>query len=181
MREAAITWLFIHGDPGTSAFRIRARTWARVSYTSCCVQQDWSESVRYPIAIEPGSSRKAWGVAVPDLPGCFSAGDTLDEAISNASEAITLWISTVLDDSGEIPEPGSIDAHRRNPEFKGWIWALAEVDPAVLSDKAERVNITLPARVLKRIDEAAQQAHETRSAFLARAALLAIKGASVER
>jgi len=36
--------------------------------------------VRYPIAIEAGDDLKAFGVVVPDLPGCFSAGDTLDDA-----------------------------------------------------------------------------------------------------
>lgn len=131
--------------------------------------------MRYPIAIEPGNDSNAWGVAVPDLPGCFSAGDTMDEAIANASEAISLWIETVLDDGGDIPEPSPVDVHRKNPEYNGWIWALAEVDPALLSDKAERINITLPARVLKRVDEAARASNETRSGFLARAALLAIR------
>ncbi|MFP3374822.1 MULTISPECIES: type II toxin-antitoxin system HicB family antitoxin, partial [Gammaproteobacteria] len=43
----------------------------------------------YPIAIEAGDHEHAYGVIVPDLPGCFSAGDTLDEAIKNAKEAIT--------------------------------------------------------------------------------------------
>lgn len=131
--------------------------------------------MRYPIAIEPGTATTAWGVAVPDLPGCFSAGDTMDEAIVNASEAITAWIEAVLDDGGDIPMPGAIDAHRAKREFKGWIWALSEVDASVLSDKAERINITMPARVLKRVDETAHRLHESRSGFLARAALEAIK------
>ena len=43
--------------------------------------------MKYPIAIEPGAADHAFGVVVPDLPGCFSAGDTLDEAIDNAREA----------------------------------------------------------------------------------------------
>jgi predicted RNase H-like HicB family nuclease len=43
--------------------------------------------MRYPIAIEPGSETTAFGVVVPDLPGCFSAGDTLDEAFTGAEEA----------------------------------------------------------------------------------------------
>lgn len=131
--------------------------------------------MRYPIAIEPGSATTAWGVAVPDLPGCFSAGDTLDEAVVNATEAITAWIDAVLDDGGEVPMPGNIEAYRNRPEYRGWIWALAEVDPSVLSDKAERINITLPSRVLKRIDETARRLHESRSGFLARAALEAIR------
>lgn len=44
--------------------------------------------MRYPIAIENGDDKHAFGVVVPDLPGCFSAGDTIDEAIDNAKEAI---------------------------------------------------------------------------------------------
>ena len=124
--------------------------------------------MRYPIAIEPGDKRHAFGVAVPDLPGCFSAGDTLDHAIDNASEAIELWLETVIDDGGAIPEPRAIAEHQRNPEFSGWVWALVNVDLAQLSDKVERVNITLPARVLRRIDAAAKEAGESRSGFIAR-------------
>nr|MBA3835536.1 type II toxin-antitoxin system HicB family antitoxin [Sphingomonas sp.] len=48
--------------------------------------------MRYPIAIEAGSDSTAFGVVVPDLAGCFSAGDSLDEAISNAEEAVAAWI-----------------------------------------------------------------------------------------
>ena len=131
--------------------------------------------MRYPIAIEPGTATTARGVVVPDLPGCFSAGDTMDEAVVNASEAITGWIEAVLDDAGDIPMPDAIDVHRAKREVKGWIWALSEVDASVLSDKAERINITLPARVLRRVDEAAGRLHESRSGFLARAALEAIR------
>ena len=39
--------------------------------------------MRYPIVIERGDDTHAYGVVVPDLPGCFSAGDTLDEAYVN--------------------------------------------------------------------------------------------------
>ena len=52
--------------------------------------------MRYPIAIEPGDEAQAFGVVVPDLPGCFSAGDTLDEALSNAEEAVVAWIDAML-------------------------------------------------------------------------------------
>jgi predicted RNase H-like HicB family nuclease len=40
--------------------------------------------MRYPILIEEGTDSTAFGVVVPDLPGCFSAGDTLDEAVKAA-------------------------------------------------------------------------------------------------
>lgn len=128
--------------------------------------------MKYPIAIEPGDANHAFGVAVPDLPGCFSAGDTLDEAIDNAREAIDLWLETVIDDGDAVPEPRTITEHQANPEYAGWVWAVVAVDLAALSDKAERVNITLPARVLRRIDAAARAAGETRSGYIARRALM---------
>ena len=129
--------------------------------------------MKYPIAIEPGDADLAFGVVVPDLPGCFSAGDTLDEAIDNAREAIELWLETVIDDGGAVPEARPIAAHQAKPEFAGWVWAVVSVDLATLSDKAERVNITLPARVLRRIDAAAKAAGESRSGFIAHLALRA--------
>ena len=53
----------------------------------------------------------------------------------------------------------------------GWTWRLVTVDIASLSDKVERINITLPARVLRRIDQAAKAAGESRSGYIARRAL----------
>lgn len=129
--------------------------------------------MRYPIAIEPGDNAHAFGVVVPDLPGCFSAGDTLDEAIDKAKEAIELWLETTIDDGGAIPEPRSIAEHQADPEFAGWVWAVVSIDLAELSDKVERVNVTLPSRVLRRIDAAAKAAGESRSGFIAHLALKA--------
>ena len=84
--------------------------------------------MKYPIAIERGDGDTAFGVVVPDLPGCFSAGDTLEEAYANAVEAIELWMETTLDTGGIIPAPGSLQALRQNPELAGWILDMVEVD-----------------------------------------------------
>ena len=129
--------------------------------------------MNYVIAIEPGDRRHAFGVVVPDLPGCFSAGDTLDDALVNAREAIELWLETVIDDGQPVPQPQALSVHQANADFAGWVWAVVSVDLASLSDKAERINITLPARVLRRIDQAAKAAGETRSGYIARRALAA--------
>lgn len=127
--------------------------------------------MRYPIAIEPGNETQAYGVVVPDLPGCYSAGDTLDEAIANSKEAIELWMETVLEDGGAIPETAPIAKHQADPDFAGWIWAVIEIDLSKLSGKAKRVNITLPERVLAAIDQAAAHYGDSRSGLLAKAAL----------
>ncbi len=48
--------------------------------------------MHYRIAIKTGDDDHAFGVVVPDLPGCFSAGDTLETAMESAREAIELWL-----------------------------------------------------------------------------------------
>lgn len=77
--------------------------------------------MRFPIAIEPGDDKHAFGVIVPDLPGCFSAGDTLDEAIE-------LWLEMTIDDGAAIPELRSVDEHQLNLEFSGCTWAVVTID-----------------------------------------------------
>lgn len=127
--------------------------------------------MRYPIAIEPGTDHTAFGVVVPDLPGCFSAGDTLDEALDNAERAATLWIDAALDAGQTIPKPSPLEVIRDDKGFAGWVVGLVTVDPAQLDDTIERVNITLPRRVLRRLDSKAREAGETRSGYIARMAI----------
>jgi len=127
--------------------------------------------MRYPIAIEPASDGTVFGVAIPDLPGCFSAGDTLDEALDNAEQAAILWIDAALDAGQVIPKPSPVDAIRNDAAYAGWLFGLVTVDPAQLDDTIERVNITLPRRVLHRLDTKAREAGETRSGYIARMAI----------
>ena len=123
--------------------------------------------MRYPIAIEQGTETTAFGVVVPDLPGCFSAGDTLDEAMVGAEEAAAAWIDAALDAGQAVPVPTSLEAIRQNSEFEGWTFGVITVDPSLLDDTIERVNITLPRRVLKRLDALARAAGESRSGYVA--------------
>ena len=128
--------------------------------------------MRYAIAIEPGDDTHAFGVVVPDLPGCFSAGDSLDEALTNAEDAILGWIEIMLDRGDEIPQPSTLDVLRAaHPEYRDWVWAVVTVDPAALDDTVERVNITIPRRVLRRLDARAKAAGETRSGYIAKMSL----------
>ena len=124
----------------------------------------------YPVVIhkERGTD---FGVSVPDLPGCFSAGETMQKALEAAREAIAAHIEGILIDEERVPAPESIDAHQRNPDYAGGVWALVPVDLLKLSGKAKRINITLPERALKELDSCAKVLGETRSGFLLRAAL----------
>lgn len=61
--------------------------------------------------------------------------------------------------------------HQANPDLADGIWALVDVDLAKLSGKTIRVNITIPARVLAIVDEAATRTGDSRSGLLTRAVL----------
>lgn len=129
--------------------------------------------MNYAIAIEEESGR-AFGVEVPDLPGCFSAGDSLDDALMNAREAVAFHLEGLLDAGLPVPKPRGVAAFAGRREFAGRTWAVVSVDLASLSGRARRLNISLPERVIRRIDAAAANSGESRSGFLARIALEAV-------
>ena len=84
----------------------------------------------YPIAIELGDDTHAFILIVPDLECCFSAGDTMEEAIDNAKEAIELWLETVIDDGGAVPVAQNISTHQKNADYKNLAWAIVSLDIA---------------------------------------------------
>jgi predicted RNase H-like HicB family nuclease len=123
--------------------------------------------MRYPILIEEGSDTTAFGVVVPDLPGCFSAGDSLDEALDGAREAAAAWIDAALDAGMPVPSPTKLEDARRLSGYEGWTVGVVDLDQALFDDSIERVNITLPKRVLRRLDDLAAARHQSRGAFIA--------------
>jgi predicted RNase H-like HicB family nuclease len=70
-----------------------------------------------------------YGVSVPDLPGCISAGSTFPEALTMAKEAIELHLESMLDDGLEIPAPTTeVEQFRSDPIYADAIWALVTVE-----------------------------------------------------
>ena len=128
--------------------------------------------MRYPIAVELGDEQHAFGVVVPDIPGCQSAGDTMDEAIENAIEAIKGHLSVLADTGEDIPLAKAVQMYVAQPEFAGWVWAMADIDISQFMGKAEKINITLPGRLIRKIDElvARDPRYKSRSGLLANAA-----------
>ena len=62
--------------------------------------------MRYLVVLETAPGRTDYGVTVPDLPGCTSAGDTLDEALNNAEDAILSYLGVLVEDGK--PPSGTI-------------------------------------------------------------------------
>jgi len=100
--------------------------------------------MRYPVVIHKDKSSD-YGVTVPDLPGCFSAGETMEDAMTQVVEAIECHLEGLLFDGDAIPEAQLIEMHLKNKDFAGGTWVL--------------------------VDEQAKRKGESRSGLLARAAL----------
>src|ERR1044072_2449716 len=82
----------------------------------------------YVAIIEESGSTRAVGIWFPDLPGCFSAGDDLDEALRNAPEAISLYADSLAEEGRKLPSPRSLTELRRDPvvaeDLKNYMVAL---------------------------------------------------------
>ena len=123
---------------------------------------------RQYIALIHKEDASDYGVSFPDLPGCVTAGATLDEARACAEEALSLHLGGLAADGEAIPEPSSLEAVMSDPVNRDGVAILvaAPQHPA----KTVRVNITLPEDVLEEIDRYAESHGYNRSGFLARAA-----------
>ncbi len=117
-----------------------------------------------------------YSVTVPDLPGCFSAGSTIEEALLMAKEAIECHIEGMLLDGESIPKLLPFEEHQANLNYSDGIWGIVEIDMSQLSSKSKRVNITLPEHLLKTVDNYAKKHGETRSGLLAHAVTEYISG-----
>tara|TARA_R110001583_G_C5501959_1_gene395842 strand:- start:32 stop:436 length:405 start_codon:yes stop_codon:yes gene_type:complete len=126
--------------------------------------------MKYPIVLHT-DNRVSYGVTVPDVPGCFSAGDTFDEALEMAEEAIFSHLELLLEDGEDIPTASLISVHKDNPNYADGVWAVVNVDITPLLGKSEKINVTLPHLLITKIDKmvAANPKYKSRSGFLAEA------------
>lgn len=114
----------------------------------------------------------AYGVSFPDVPGCFSAGDTIDDAVHNAVEALAGHVRMLEADGDPIPMPRDFDAIINDPELaEDRYGAMTTIIPLVRDRGSNtRINVSLDLGLLEAIDSAARARGQTRSAFIASAA-----------
>jgi predicted RNase H-like HicB family nuclease len=115
----------------------------------------------------------AYGVVVPDLPGCTSGGKTVDAALRNAVEAVRLWAEDARAEGQAMPRARTIEVIRRDGEVAAALveGAVLAVVPLLLdAGRPAKANLSVDAGLLEVIDEAAEAHGLTRSAFIASAA-----------
>jgi predicted RNase H-like HicB family nuclease len=125
---------------------------------------------------EPDS---AFGVWFPDVEGCFSAGDTLDEAVANAAAALRQHAEATESAGRSVPLARSIDEVLRDDDVAASVEGGAVLFAVPLladAGRTVRLNISLDKALVDQIDTAASARGLTRSAFLAQAAREKIAG-----
>lgn len=113
-------------------------------------------------------SGKAYGVRIPDLPGCYGAGRSPEAALSDAMSAAREWLAHRATKGEALPKPRSMAQILKAEEINPAANEIAVLVPVVL-DKGRivRANLTLDAGLLEAIDEEAEKRGLSRSAFVA--------------
>ena len=101
--------------------------------------------MRYPVVIDKDPDSD-YCILVPDLPGCITAADTVEEVLIQAVEAIKCHLGGMLIDGDPIPEPKDIAAHQNNPhyaDFQRWEWVTVTLPelrhyPVLITRKRRR-------------------------------------------
>ncbi|MFY9643403.1 MAG: type II toxin-antitoxin system HicB family antitoxin [Rhodomicrobium sp.] len=126
---------------------------------------------RYAVVIDgkPG----AFGLWVPDMPGCTSMGETVDDLLRNAQEALRMWAEDALADGETLPPPRGFEVIAKEPGVAEALKegaALAIVPLLIETGRTVKANLSLDGWLLAAIDDAAEARGLTRSAFLSTAA-----------
>jgi predicted RNase H-like HicB family nuclease len=125
----------------------------------------------FPVVVykDPDSD---YGTEVPDLPGCYSAGTTLSDALQQTREAIYAHLEGMAKDAEVAPEASDLTDIRDLDKYAdAYAFAVVEIDVSKVSAETERVNIMLPRWLISSIDAAASN----RSRFLAESAIKALQ------
>lgn len=115
-------------------------------------------------------ANSAYGATFPDLPGVHTAADKQGDLQHAAQEAV----ETMYEDEDSIPAASAIEQWTGDAQYAGGFWMLVDIDLSKVRTKPVRLNISLPATLLRDIDVFAKSRHLSRSSFLAQAAMKAM-------
>jgi predicted RNase H-like HicB family nuclease len=83
--------------------------------------------MKYPVAIDMGNGFHAYGASVPDVPGCFGAGESLQATLADVRRAIRQHCEDRAARGERMPPPRTIEGWRGDPAFTGCLWSAVDV------------------------------------------------------
>ncbi len=133
----------------------------------------------YYVAVIEKDPDSAFGVWFPDMEGCFSAGDTLEQATANAAAALRQHVEALESAGRAVPKARPVDAVMSDRDVRKSVKGgalLFSVPLLADAGRTVRINVSLDKALVDQIDAAAERRGLTRSAFLAQAAREKIAG-----
>jgi len=107
--------------------------------------------MKFPIYLHRTESGGFSGF-VPDIKGCYFAGDNIDETIADAFSAIDAHLEFQAEKGENLPIALPVETHFDDESCQGGYWAFVDIDLSKYDGKAVKLNITLPQNLLNRID-----------------------------
>ncbi len=126
--------------------------------------------MNYYIAIEPKDAENPdYGAMIPDFEGCTAQAKTMEKLMTDIAGAGEQWAKIAWENNIPIPEPSDYETLKKNhPDLDSFVLGVIDLNLKKFQTRAERINITLPGNVLKRLDRLAKDAGETRSGYIAK-------------
>jgi predicted RNase H-like HicB family nuclease len=93
------------------------------------------------IALVHKDQGTSYGVSFPDVPGCISAGDTFEEAVANASEALAGHLAVMAVDGDEIPAARSLEEIKAD---EGFVQDSADAVIAFIMPRVDEITTLQP-------------------------------------
>lgn len=123
--------------------------------------------MRYTVLID--GKKGAYGVVVPDLPGCTAMGGTIEVALANTTDAMRDWAEVTEEMGDTVPTPRHPEAILKDEEVRQALAAGAVLASAPLireTGRPAKANLSIDAGILAAIDAEAARQKLTRSAFV---------------
>lgn len=114
----------------------------------------------------------AWGVRIPDFPGCHGGGATPEAAVADVTSALREFAADMIASGEAIPAPSDLGKIlERQKRAKAPRSGVVYIRLLLEEGRPVKANISLDARTLRTIDDEAKRRGLTRSAFMTSAAL----------
>lgn len=116
--------------------------------------------VRYPIALI--KEHDVYHVLIPDIPECYTFGNSISEAIEKAESVVKLHLRTLSDLGNDIPAATEIESIESEEKYENSKWFFISIDRQQYLGKAKRINISLPTSLINRMDKKVEETSSIR-------------------
>ena len=113
----------------------------------------------YPFSIRLLSEEDGGGYLIefPDLPGCMSDGETIEETVANGRDAVECWIAAAKEAGKAVPAPN----HTKRLSGR-WVQRVPKSLHAKLAESAQREGVSLNSLVIAMLSEAVGTSHNNK-------------------